>query len=483
MIKQSYNKKLSVIPGLTEVYIPETITVHLGAPNENAENVTVNFIDYIKNVASSELYPTWPEDALRANIHAIVSIAMNRIFTEWYRSRGYNFDITNSIQYDQAYVHNRGVFDNISQIVDEIFDQYIIREGRLEPLFAQYCDGRTSQCEGMYQWGTVDLAAKGYDPYQILQYYYGNDINIVKYSPVGNIETTYPGTPLKLGDTGIHVLLSQLALNDISTNYPGIPKIYPVDGVFSPLMESAVKAFQTAFNLSPTGIIDKGTWYKIKNIYVAVTKLAELSSQGVLLSQIPIDFTSNIEEGEIVPYVQLIQYFLNVLSAYYDTIPAVDIDGVLGPLTRTSIIEFQKTVGLPATGIIDNETLNAMFNSVLGILVTLPPSAVSLPRLNFPGTVLKRGSEGPDVFIMQEYLAYISSVVESVTNVPYNLVDGVFGPITESAVITFEKEFGLTPNGIVDEATWDKIVEVYRDLRYGEKRLTGQYPGVELGGS
>jgi len=481
--KQFNIQKLSVIPGVTVVYIPETITVHLGAPNEEAENVTVNFIDYIENVASSELYPTWPEDALRANIHAIVSIAMNRIFTEWYRSRGYNFDITNSTQYDQSYVHNRGIFDNISQITDEIFDQYIIREGRLEPLFAQFCDGRISQCEGMYQWGTVDLADQGYDSYEILQYYYGNDINIVKYSPVGNIETTYPDTPLKLGDTGDLVSLNQFALNVISTNYPGIPKILPIDGVFSPVMENAVKIFQTTFNLPPTGIIDKGTWYKIKNIYVAVRKLAELASIGALLQDIPLDITTEIEEGEVVPYVQLIQYFLNVLSAYYATIPAVNIDGIFGLETRSSIMEFQKTMDLPVTGIIDNQTLYTMYNSILGIIVTLPPAAVALPRFIFPGTVLKRGSEGPDVLIMQEYLAYISTAIQDITYVPYNLVDGVFGPITESAVITFEQEFGLTPDGIVDEETWNRIVDVYRNLRFGEERSLGQFPGVNLGES
>jgi len=470
---------LAVNPGITSVVIPETITVHLGRPDEPAENVTVSFLDYIKNVASSELYPTWPESALRANIHAIVSIAMNRVYTEWYRSRGYNFDITNSTQFDQSFVYKRGIFDNISSITDEIFDEYIAREVRVEPLFAEYCDGRVSQCNGMYQWGTVDLAEEGYTPFEILQYYYGADINIVKDAPVGNIETTYPGTPLKLGDSGINVYLAQLQLNNISTNYPAIPKIYPVDGVYSPLMESAVKTFQSTFNLPSTGIIDKGTWYKIKNVYVAVRKLAELISRGVLLSEIP---SGEIEAGIVVPRVQIVQYYLNVLSTYYNTIPAVDITGVLDPLTRNSIIEFQKTMGLPTTGIIDDETWNLINKIMLGIFITLPPTYVSLPRIGYPNIVYKRGSEGPGVVVVQEYLAYISSVIPSITYVPYNLVDGVFGPITESAVIAFQKEFGLTPDGIVDEETWNKIIDVYLNLRYGEERLAGQYPGIELGG-
>ena len=479
MSKQFNIQKLSVIPGITVVYIPETITVHLGAPNEVAENVTVNFIDYIKNVASSELYPTWPEEALRANIHAIVSIAMNRIFTEWYRSRGYNFDITNSTQYDQSYVHNRGIFENISQITDEIFDEYIARNVQVEPLFAEYCDGLVSQCNGMSQWGSVDLADQGYTPFEILQYYYGNDITIVTDAPVENLEVTYPGTPLKLGDSGIYVYLAQLRLNNISTNYPAIPKIYPVDGVFSPLMESAVKIFQSTFNLPSTGIIDKGTWYKIKYVYVAVRKLAELISKGVFLSEIP---SGDIETGIVVPRVQIVQYYLNILSAFYRSIPAVDITGVLDPQTRTSIIEFQKTMGLPTTGIIDNETWKSITNIILGILKTLPPTIVSLPRLTWVNIVYKRGSEGPGVVIIQEYLAYISSVIPNITYVPFNLIDGVFGPITESAVITFQNEFGLVPDGIVDEETWNKMIDVYLDLRYGEERLTGQYSGVELGG-
>jgi len=470
------------IPGLTSVVIPENITVHLGLPNEEAQNVTVNFIDYIKNVASSEVYPTWPESAIRANVYAIVSIALNRVFTEWYRSRGYNFDITNTTQFDQSYVHNRGIFDNISNIVDDIFDDYIVRQGRLEPLFATYCDGRVAQCDGLYQWGTVELANEGYLPYDILTYYYGNDINLVSDAPVVNFEETYPGTPVKLGDAGPYVLLLQLYLNVISTNFPAIPKINPTNGIFSTSTEEAVKAFQTTFNLPVTGIVDKGTWYRIRNIYVAIRKLAELTSQGVLLSDIPREFNEILDEGIIVPQVQLVQYFLNVLSAFYDTIPAVDIDGILGPQTRTSIIEFQKTVELPATGIIDEQTWNTLYDSVLGILVRLTPTTVYLPRLIYPGTILQRGSEGPSVLIMQEYLAYISSVMPSITNVPYNLVDGVFGPITESAVRTFERDFGLVVDGIVDEYTWNRIVEVYRIMRYGEQRSVGQFPGAEVGG-
>ncbi len=467
------------IPGLKTVNIPEYITVHLGAPDEPAANVTVPFIDYVKNVASSELYPTWPESAIRANVYAIVSIALNRIFTEWYRSRGYNFDITNSTQYDQYFVHNRGIFDKISDIVDDIFNDYVVRQGQLQPLFTQYCDGRQSQCEGMYQWGTVDLANEGYIPYDILKYYYGDDINIVRNAPVGNVSETYPGTPLQLGDSNEFVLIAQIMLNTISSNYPAIPKIYPVNGIFNQLTESAVKEFQKIFGLNPTGIIDKGTWYRIKNIYVSVKKLAELTSKGILISEIPKEFVE--EEGVVVvPRVQLVQFFLNVLSAYYDTIPPVDIDGILGPKTRASLIEFQKTMKLPETGIIDEATWNAMYNNIVGILNTLPPSAIALPGLLYPNTVLRVGSEGPNVYVIQQYLSYISTLIP---DIPSITPDGKFGPSTQSSVIAFQKRFGLTPDGIVGQNTWNKIVEVYRDLRFGERRSIGQYPGSQVGGS
>lgn len=466
------------IPGLTTVNIPENITVHLGAPDEPAQNVTLPFIDYVKNVASSELYPTWPENALRANIYAIVSIALNRIFTEWYRSRGYDFDITNSTQYDQYFVHNRGIFDRISNIVDEIFNDYVVRQGQIQPLFAQYCDGRVAQCNGMYQWGTVDLANEGYVPYDILKYYYGEDINIVRNAPVGNSTETYPGTPLKLGDSGSEVFLAQIMLNTISVNYPAIPKIKPVDGVFNTPTENAVKAFQKIFNLNPTGIIDKGTWYRIRNIFVSVRKLAELTSKGILISEIPSKLP--LEGGAVVSRIQLVQFFLNILSAYYDTIPPVDIDGILGPNTRAAIIEFQKTKDLPETGVLDDQTWNSMYSSVVGILNTLPSSAIALPSLLYPNIVYKLGSEDPGVYILQQYLSYISTFL---TDIPSVTPDGKFGPATQAAVKAFQKRFGLTPDGIVGQTTWDKIVEVYRDLRFGERRTTGQFPGDQIGGA
>jgi len=321
----------------------------------------------------------------------------------------------------------------------------------------------------LYQWGTVNLANEGYIPYDILKYYYGDNINIVQNAPVGGSIETYPGSPLKLGDKNEYVLLAQIMLNTISINYPAIQKIYPVDGNFNQSTEAAVKEFQTIFDINPTGIIDKGTWYKIRNIYTSVRKLAELTSQGILISDIPSELPANV--ANVVPRVQLVQYFINVLSAFYSTIPAVDIDGILGPQTRQSIIAFQKAVDIPVTGLIDDQTWTSMYNSIVGILNTLPPSAIALPSLLYQNILYKLGSEGPGVYIIQQYLSYISTFL---TDIPEVTPDGEFGPNTQEAVIAFQNRFGLTPDGIVGQTTWDKIVEVYRDLRFGERTTIAQ---------
>lgn len=204
-------------------YIPESITVHLGDPDQSAENVTVPFADYIKNVASSEIYPTWQESALRANILAQISFALNRVYTEYYRSRGYPFNITNSTAVDQSFINGRNYFDSISEIVDEIFDDYLRKRDRIEPLFAQYCNGTTVTCDGLSQWGSVDLADEGYDSVQILKTYYGDDTEIVTDAPVMGITSSPPTRLLRLGSTGNDVLAVQLRLNRISVNYPSIP--------------------------------------------------------------------------------------------------------------------------------------------------------------------------------------------------------------------------------------------------------------------
>ncbi|MGD9568049.1 MAG: peptidoglycan-binding protein [Sedimentibacter sp.] len=457
------------IPGAALPHIivpfPAEITVHLGLPNdESALNVTVPFIDYVKNVASSELYPTWPEEALRANIHAITSTAMNRVFTEWYRGRGYNFDITNSTQLDQAYVQNRGIFSSISDITNEIFDQYIVRNGHIEPLYAAFCDGREVTCRGMQQWGTVDLANQGFSAIDILKYYYGDDVTIVDSSFPTEITTTYPGTTLELGDSGITVFRMQHSLNRISDNYPGIPKIN-ITGYYDESTVNAVRIFQEVFNLPVTGMVDEETWNMIRRIYIAVTRLYELVTEGLLASDLIQLYSNVLLEGGNRPVIVLLQFFLNVLSAHYPSVTAVDITGYFGPETTASVIEFQKAMNLPPSGIVNQQTWNVMYRIVYDILINMSPEEIFIPKIRFMGLELREGmgDNYPGIFILELMLRYLST---KLPEIPSITADGIFDGSTTTAVIAFQNLYGLEATGVVDEDTWNKIVNVYHDLRY-----------------
>lgn len=348
---------------LGRVYIPEYITVHLGRPNSNARNVRVSFPDYIKNVASSEIYPTWPENALRANIHAQIGFALNRVFTEWYPSRGYPFDITNSTAYDQYFVEGRNYFDSISRIVDQIFNVYPRRKGRLEPLFSSYCNGSTVTCSGLSQWGTVNLANQGYAPLRILQYYYGNDVELTTASEIQDLEGSYPGTPLRKGSRSNDVLMLQRQLNRIRRNYPGIPAISNPDGIFGDQTLAAVRAFQRIFDLSVDGIVGKATWYKVQYIYAAIKRLAELESEGEFPSSPAAPYPGYLlRQGSRGESVRIMQSYLADLSGIYRQIPAIAADGIFGSRTRSAVLAFQKLFGLAADGIVGPATWNMLAN-------------------------------------------------------------------------------------------------------------------------
>ena len=460
-------------------YVPQNITVHLGAPDDTtAQTVTVPFIDYIKNVASSEIYPTWPESAIRANIYAQITFALNRIFTQYYRARGYDFDITNSTQRDQSFVYGRDVFDNISKIVDDIFNSYIVRQGNLDPIFARYCDGTTSTCPGgLSQWGTVDLAEQGYGPYEILTNYYGEDINLVTDAPVADIPESYPGTPLRLGSSGADVNRIQLWLNRISRNYPAIPKIAYPDGLFDVDTENAVKKFQEIFNLTQDGIVGNATWYKIYYIFTSVKRLSELDSEGVNLAAVSRQFETELSEGDQGVNVRLIQYFLNLIAEFNNFIPTVEIDGIYGPATVESVKAFQQSQGLPESGVVDRQTWDALYSRYTSLVAGLPADFRGTGAAIYPGTPLRRGMNGDSVRLLQTYLMKIA---EYNTNIPQTSATGYFGPETERAVIAFQREYGLPPRGIVGLSTWNAIAEQYNDLALGEERSPGQYPGYAL---
>ena len=361
-------------------FVPQTITVHLGAPNASAANVTVPFIDYVKNVASSEIYPTWDESALRANILAITSFALNRVYTEFYRSRGYDFDITNSTAFDQFFVNGRSYFENVSRLVDELFNDYLRRPGFVEPLAAKFCNGTTVTCEGLSQWGSQNLAQQGYDSTRILRSYYGN-VEIVNNAPIRNITSSYPGTPLRRGSSGPAVVVVQTELNRIAQNYPAIPKLATVDGIYGSRTEASVRRFQEIFGLTPDGIVGQATWYALVRLYTAVTRLSELRSQGQQFYSINWAYPNGLESGDTGDKVRHLQYMLSVLSAYINSIPPVGVDGIFGPATRSAVLAAQRYFGLPQTGVVDEATWDEIYDQFAGIENTSLRN-----RENFPNT-------------------------------------------------------------------------------------------------
>ena len=364
-------------------YVPDSITVHLGSPNSNAKNVTVPFIDYVKNVASSEIYPTWEESALRANILAIVSFALNRVYTEFYRSRGYDFDITSSTAYDQYFVNGRSYFENVSAIVDELFNDYLRRPNFVEPLAAKFCNGTTAVCEGLSQWGSQNLALQGYNTNQILRSYYGN-IETVRNAPVRGITASYPGTPLRVGSAGPNVVVLQTALNRIAQNYPAIPKLAQIDGVYGSKTEASVKKLQQIFGLTPDGIVGPATWYQIVRLYVAVTRLAELRSQGQQFYAINWQPPDSLRAGNTGEKVRQLQYMLAILSDYINDIPPIQIDGNFGSATQSAVQATQRWLGLPETGIVDRRTWDEIYDQFSGIENTTLRSTESFPNTEAP---------------------------------------------------------------------------------------------------
>ena len=445
--------------------IPETITVHLGAPNSNAQNVTLPFADYIKNVASSEIYPSWPENALRANIYAITTYALNRIFTEWYPSRGYDFDITSSTAYDQAFIPDRDIFENVGRIVDELFNDYVIREGTVNPLFTQFCNGTTSTCDGLSQWGTVTLAEQGLTPYEILQRYYGEDINIIKNAPVENIPESYPGRPLLLGDAGNDVETLQEELNRIGDNYPAIPKIASINGIFGTDTEAAVRVFQEVFGLPVTGQVDKATWYRIKRYYAGVKALAELVSEGVSLQEAQLPFETVLTIGSVGTPVRLIQYYLNVIAYFGGIFDIFPLNGIYDEVTAEAVKSFQQYFGLEPSGDVDRETWNRLSEIYKETVSGIPDSIYGGNARLYPGYFLSKGIRNQDVTNLQTYLSYIADFYTDIPKIP---VTGYFGEQTTEAVKVFQRLFGLEPTGAVGAVTWNEIAKQYDFLRATE---------------
>lgn len=376
---------------LRQVVIPDPITVHLGAPSAAAANVQVSFPDYVKNVASSEIYPTWPAAALTANIYAIITFALNRIYTEWYRSRNYGFDITNSPAYDQYFVYGRPIYDSISRIVDNIFDEYVRRQGQISPYFTSFCNGTTATCSGLSQWGTVTLAEQGLSPLEILRSYYPKDIEIAQTDIRTGILSSYPGSPLRVGSTGLDVQTIQTRLARIRRNYPAIPAITDAEGQFQNSTRAAVTKFQSIFNLTPDGIVGKSTWYKISQLYSAVARLAELDSEGDTLGIGTVPPSSVLRQGSRGQDVITLQYLLNVAAEYYPGIPAPTQDGIFGSGTQQAVTAFQRVMQLNPDGIVGPMTWQALYDVYLGADQNVPspsPSPDTIQYIVKPGDSL-----------------------------------------------------------------------------------------------
>lgn len=438
--------------------IPEYITVHLGDPNDpSARDVRVPFIDYVKNVASSEIYPTWPESALRANIYAQVFFALNRIFTEWYPSRGYDFDITSSTRYDQKYIPDREIFQPVSEIVDSLFNDYVVRQGFIQPLFTQYCNGTTSTCGGLSQWGTVDLAREGLTPYEILQYYYGDDINLVLNAPIEENIPSYPGVPLRLGSSGEDVRILKRQLNRIGQNYPGVEPFLSLSDFYDVNTEQAVKNFQRIFNLTPDGIVGKSTWYQIKSIFNGVKGLSELQTEGLTESEVARVYAKALVPGDSGAQVKILQYYLSVLAYFDENLPMPSGSSVFDEKTEKAVREFQAQQGLTVDGIVGRQTWNALLAAYNRTIASIPQEYLVSADEIYPGKFLAPGQSGREVEALQKFLVRAS---DNLPEIPKVAVTGAYDDQTAAAVRAVQAMEDLPQNGVTGPLTWNAVVSL-----------------------
>jgi len=435
--------------------IPQVITVHLGTPKSNARNVTLPFREYIKNVASSEIYPTWPENALRANIYVITTFALNRVYTEYYRAQGYPFDITSSTSYDQAFVEGRDIFANISRLVDELYRDYIVRRGHVEPMFSSYCNGTTATCAGLSQWGSYYLASQGYTPFRILQYYYGNDIDLVLGAPVGNVYPSFPGRLLRRGSSGEEVRTLQIRLRRISQSFPAVPAVDVNTGVIDAATEAAVRGFQRTFGLTSDGIVGSNTWNRTISIFNSVKRLNELDSEGVTLAEATALFAFNLRLGDHGFDVQALQHYLDFIAMFYPSMGRVVADGVFGPQTDYALREFQRLYGLTVDGIAGRATHNALLAAYSELYNSLPPEEA---RLFYPNYAFSQGDTGDKVRVLQTMLAALAQRVPGLQPL---IPDGFYGPATANAVRAFQRHAQLPVSGDTGILTWNAVLDTF----------------------
>ena len=439
---------------LDKAVIPQRITVHLGRPAESARNVTVSFQEYIANVASSEVYPTWPEQALRANILAQISLALNRIWTEWYPSRGYTFNITGSPAVDQAFTEGRTVYAVMERLTAELFATYVRRAGTAEPYFTEYCDGKLVTCAGMRQWGTVDRANEGLSALQILRYYYGSRVELVTSKNIAAIPESYPGSPLRRGDSGRAVRVLQRQLDRIAKDYPAFGKP-AVTGTFDTATETSVRAFQRYFSLTADGIVGRATWYKVSYIYVSVKELAQLTSEGEELSgQTGAKARGPavvLREGSEGAEVEVLQFWLSGLAQFEAAQPDVTVDGRFGRGHAA------RGGGVPTAHGADGgrRCRPRHLGGAVRRLAGYPErhGRHGLPGHGAaPGQPRQQRAAHPVLGCGWRRTNYAALAPVA--------VDGSFGAATRRAVLAFQQRFGLTADGVVGRASWAKLNEV-----------------------
>lgn len=389
---------------------------------------------------------------MRANILAQISLALNRIWTEWYPSRGYSFNITGSPGVDQAYVSGRTVFAVMEKLTAELFNTYVRRSGDQEPYYTEYCDGKTVTCPGMKQWGTVDRAKEGKNALQILRYYYGSRVELVTTQNIAAIPSSYPGSPLRRGSTGTNVRILQRQLSRIAKDYPFFGKP-TVNGTFDETTEDVVKKFQKQFSLTADGVVGKATWYKISYIYVSVKDLAELTSEGETATGTQTAGAwpgTVLRRGSTGTSVEQLQFWLSDLAQFDSALPAVTVDGSFGAGTERAVKAFQQSRNLTVDGAVGQTTWNALYAAWVDAQSDLGGTA-------WPGTALRRGSTGMEVRLVQFWLRLAADNYSALSPVA---VDGSYGPATVRAVTAFQNQFSLAADGVTGRATWNKLKEV-----------------------
>ena len=390
---------------------------------------------------------SWPEEALRANIIAQVSLALNRIWTEWYPSRGYSFNITGSPGYDQAYVNGRTVFAVMERLTAELFSTFVQRSGDAEPYFTEYCDGKTVTCPGMKQWGTVDRAREGMNALQILRYYYGNRVQLVTTDNIAAIPSSYPGSPLRRGSTGTNVRILQKQLSRIAKDYPSFGKP-AVTGTFDEATENSVKKFQKQFSLTADGVVGQRTWNTLYAAWVdAQSDLGGTAWPGTALRR-----------GAAGMEVRLVQFWLRLAADNYSALRTVTVDGSYGAATVSAVEAFQTLFGLTPDGVVGRSTWNKL--KEVGLAVANKIVAANVAPGQFT-TTTRAGSSGTAVRAVQYYLRRLAAYY---SDVPRVAVDGKFGAATTRAVKAWQSRAGLTVDGVVGRLTFQSLYDAAQAL-------------------